>query len=46
MDNFSRIDTVPQIAVRDINGRLLTILEKLIYLGYWNTVGNIRSSLP
>ena len=28
VDNFSRIDTVPQIAVRDINGRLLTILEK------------------
>lgn len=28
MDNFSRIDTVPQISVRDINGRLLTVLEK------------------
>ena len=28
VDNFSRVDTVPQISVRDINGRLLTILEK------------------
>lgn len=28
VDNFSRIDTIPQIAVRDRNGRLLTILEK------------------
>lgn len=28
VDNFSRIDTVPRISVRDGNGRLLTVLEE------------------
>ena len=28
VDNFSRIDTIPRISVRDGNGRLLTVLEE------------------
>ncbi len=28
VDNFSRIDTIPQVSVRDRNGKLLKILEK------------------
>lgn len=28
VDNFSRIDTIPQVSVRDRNGRLLTLLEQ------------------
>lgn len=28
VDNFSRIDTIPQIAVRNTDGKLLTVLER------------------